>query len=243
MTNLKIDDEVLQKIVPGATITKSQVRDDYIEEVGGKYINGLSFNTWDHKFNTISADIASTPWLAEIPIDRHIWKTIGIFNTKNGTLYLVTSYANFIAVQHKIKKGKYSHYMYPLTINNDNSVEQLSLDGIGNDKAVAEERLKGAKKILGNAFNQLKRTIIITYEYFEDEAVNGLEILVDNNFNVIDKLVIPEYRSPSPDEGTTKYDNQEQSSEKQKSSRIVKWNANKTRRPITSEENDHVTSN
>lgn len=243
MTKFKIDDEVLRKIVPGATITKSQVRDDYMEEAGGEYINGLSFNTWDHRFNTISADIASTPGLVEIPIDRHIWKAIGVFNTKDSILYLVTSYANFIAVQRKIKKGKYSHYMYPLTINNDDSAEQLSLDGIGNNKVVAEERLREAKKILGDNFARLKRTIIITYDYFEDEAVNGLEILVDNNFSIIDRLTIPEYKSPSPDDDTTKRDNQEKSTEKQKSGRIVKWNANKTRRAITSEENNNVTSN
>ncbi|WP_332872110.1 DUF5986 family protein [Lactobacillus crispatus] len=76
-------------------MTKSQVRDDYMEEAGGEYINGLSFNTWDHRFNTISDDIASTPWLVEISIDRHIWKAIGVFNVKDGTLYLVTSYTNF----------------------------------------------------------------------------------------------------------------------------------------------------
>lgn len=243
MTKLKCDDEVLQKIVPGATITKSQVRDDYMEEAGGEYINGLSFNTWDHRFNTISADIASTSWLVEIPIDRHIWKAISIFNTKDGTLYLVTSYANFMSVQHKIKKGKYSHYMYSLTINNANTVEQLSLDGIGNDEARAEERLREAKEILGNNFARLKRTIIITYDYFEDEAVNGLENLVDNNFSIIDRLALPEYKSPSPDDDKTKRNNQEKSSEKQKSGRIVKWNANKIRRPITGEENNNGTSN
>ena len=87
MNIFKADDEVLRKIVPGATITKSQVRDDYMEEAGGEYINGLSFNTWDHRFNTISADIVSTPWLAEVSIDRHIWKAIGVFNVKDGTLY------------------------------------------------------------------------------------------------------------------------------------------------------------
>ena len=76
MEKLKRDDEVLRKIVPGATITKIEVKDDYTEEAGGKYINGLSFNVWDHRFNTISAAIASTPWLVEIPIDRHIWKAI-----------------------------------------------------------------------------------------------------------------------------------------------------------------------
>ena len=32
MNIFKADDEVLRKIVPGATITKSQVRDDYMEE-------------------------------------------------------------------------------------------------------------------------------------------------------------------------------------------------------------------
>ncbi|MCT0197679.1 hypothetical protein EFM06_08495 [Lactobacillus helveticus] len=243
MDKLKRDDEVLRKIVPGATITMIQVKDDYTEEVGGKYINGLSFNVWDHRFNTISAAIASTPWLAEIPIDRHIWKAIGVFNTKDGTLYLITSYANFIAVQRKIKKGKYSHYMYPLTINNAMPTEQLSLDGFENDNAIAEERLREAKKILGDDFTRLKRTIIITYDYFEDEAVNGLEILVDNNFSIIDRLVIPEYKSPSSDDGTTKYDNQEKFAEKQKSERIVKWNANKIRRPITGEENNNGTSN
>lgn len=243
MDKLKRDDEVLRKIVPGATITMIQVKDDYTEEVGGKYINGLSFNVWDHRFNTISAAIASTPWLAEIPIDRHIWKAIGVFNTKDGTLYLITSYANFIAVQRKIKKGKYSHYMYPLTINNATPTEQLSLDGFENDNAIAEERLREAKKILGDDFTRLKRTIIITYDYFEDEAVNGLEILVDNNFSIIDRLVIPEYKSPSSDDGTTKYDNQEKFAEKQKSDRIVKWNANKIRRPITGEENNNGTSN
>lgn len=243
MDKLKRDDEVLRKIVPGATITMIQVKDDYTEEVGGKYINGLSFNVWDHRFNTISAAIASTPWLAEIPIDRHIWKAIGVFNTKDGTLYLITSYANFIAVQRKIKKGKYSHYMYPLTINNATPTEQLSLDGFENDNAIAEERLKEVKKILGDDFTRLKRTIIITYDYFEDEAVNGLEFLVDNNFSIIDRLVIPEYKSPSSDDGTTKYDNQEKFAEKQKSDRIVKWNANKIRRPITGEENNNGTSN
>lgn len=243
MDKLKRDDEVLRRIVPGATVTMIQVKDDYTEEVGGKYINGLSFNVWDHRFNTISAAIASTPWLAEIPIDRHIWKAIGVFNTKDGTLYLITSYANFIAVQRKIKKGKYSHYMYPLTINNATPTEQLSLDGFENDNAIAEERLREAKKILGDDFTRLKRTIIITYDYFEDEAVNGLEILVDNNFSIIDRLVIPEYKSPSSDDGTTKYDNQEKFAEKQKSDRIVKWNANKIRRPITGEENNNGTSN
>ncbi|MCT3412747.1 DUF5986 family protein [Lactobacillus helveticus] len=243
MDKLKRDDEVLRRIVPGATVTMIQVKDDYTEEVGGKYINGLSFNVWDHRFNTISAAIASTPWLAEIPIDRHIWKAIGVFNTKDGTLYLITSYANFIAVQRKIKKGKYSHYMYPLTINNATPTEQLSLDGFENDNAIAEERLREAKKILGDDFTRLKRTIIITYDYFEDEAVNGLEILVDNNFSIIDRLVIPEYKSPSSDDSTTKYDNQEKFAEKQKSDRIVKWNANKIRRPITGEENNNGTSN
>lgn len=243
MDKLKRDDEVLRKIVPGATITMIQVKDDYTEEVGGKYINGLSFNVWDHRFNTISAAIASTPWLAEIPIDRHIWKAIGVFNTKDGTLYLITSYANFITVQRKIKKGKYSHYMYPLTINNATPTEQLSLDGFENDNAIAEERLREAKKILGDDFTRLKRTIIITYDYFEDEAVSGLENLVDNNFSIIDRLVIPEYKSPSSDDGTTKYDNQEKFAEKQKSDRIVKWNANKIRRPITGEENNNGTSN
>lgn len=33
MNIFKADDEVLWKIVPGATITKSQVRDDYMEEL------------------------------------------------------------------------------------------------------------------------------------------------------------------------------------------------------------------
>ena len=112
MNIFKADDEVLRKIVPGATITKSQVRDDYMEEAGGEYINGLSFNTWDHRFNTISDDIASTPWLVEISIDRNIWKAIGVFNVKDGTLYLVTSYTNFLVVQRKIQNGKYTHYMY-----------------------------------------------------------------------------------------------------------------------------------
>ena len=88
-----------------------------------------------------------------------------------------------------------------------------------------------------------KRTIIITYDYFEDAAVNGLEILVDNNFSIIDRLAIPEYESPSPDDDTIKHDNQEKSAEKQKSDRIVKWNANKIRRPITGEENNNGTSN
>lgn len=101
-----------------------------MEEAGGEYINGLSFNTWDHRFNTISDDIASTPWLVEISIDRHIWKAIGVFNVKDGTLYLVTSYTNFLVVQRKIQNGKYTHYMYPLTINNVASAEQLSLEGL-----------------------------------------------------------------------------------------------------------------
>lgn len=243
MNIFKADDEVLRKIVPGATITKSQVRDDYMEEAGGEYINGLSFNTWDHRFNTISADIVSTPWLAEVSIDRHIWKAIGVFNVKDGTLYLVTSYTNFLVVQRKIQNGKYTHYMYPLTINNGASAEQLSLDGIGNNKVVAEKRLKEAKKILGNDFTKLKRTIIITYDYFDDKAVNGLEILVDNNFNVVDEIVIPEYNSPSPDDDITRYDNQKNNVEGHKSDSIVKWNANKAKRPTTSEENNNVTSN
>ena len=243
MDKLKRDDEVLRRIIPGATIIKMQVMDDYTEEAGGKYINGLSFNVWDHRFNTISDAIASIPWLVEIPIDRYIWKAIGVFNTKDGTLYLITSYANFIAVQRKIKKGKYSHYMYPLTINNATTTEQLLLDGFENDDMIAEKRLKEAKKILGDDFTRLKRTIIITYDYFEDAAVNGLEILVDNNFSIIDRIAIPEYESPSSDDDTIKHDNQEKSAEKQKSDRIVKWNANKIRRPITGEENNNGTSN
>lgn len=133
--------------------------------------------------------------------------------------------------------------MYPLTINNVASAEQLSLEGIGNNKVVAEKRLKEAKKILGNDFTKLKITIIITYDYFDDEAVNGLEILVDNNFNLIDEIVIPEYKSPSPDDDTTRYDNQKNNVEGHKSDSIVKWNANKAKRPTTSEENNNVTSN
>lgn len=243
MNIFKADDEVLRKIVPGATITKSQVRDDYMEEAGGEYINGLSFNTWDHRFNTISADIVSTPWLAEVSIDRHIWKAIGVFNVKDGTLYLVTSYTNFLVVQRKIQNGKYTHYMYPLTINNGVSAEQLSLDGIGNNKVVAEKRLKEVKKILGNDFTKLKRTIIITYDYFDDKAVNGLEILVDNNFNVVDEIVIPEYNSPSPDDDTARYDNQKNNVEDHKSDSIVKWNDNKTKRSTRNKENNNGTSN
>lgn len=236
MIKLKLDDDVLRKIVPGATIPKFQVEDDYVVEAGGKYINGLPFNVWDRRFNTIADDIASTSWLVEVPIDRHIWKTIGIFNIKDGTLYLVTSYSNFLTVQSKIKNGKYTHYMYPLTINNDDSVEQLSLDGIEISEGVAKKRLKEAKKILGDNFSRLKRTIIITYDYFEEIAVNGVEILVDNNFNIIDKLSIPEYRSPSPDDNKTKQDNKEKLIKPKTSSSIVKWNANKIKRPIAGEE-------
>lgn len=126
--------------------------------------------------------------------------------------------------------------MYPLTINNDDSVEQLSLDGIEISEGVAKKRLKEAKKILGDNFSRLKRTIIITYDYFEEIAVNGVEILVDNNFNIIDKLSIPEYRSPSPDDNKTKQDNKEKLIKPKTSSSIVKWNANKIKRPIAGEE-------
>ena len=133
--------------------------------------------------------------------------------------------------------------MYPLTINNGVSAEQLSLDGIGNNKVVAEKRLKEVKKILGNDFTKLKRTIIITYDYFDDKAVNGLEILVDNNFNVVDEIVIPEYNSPSPDDDTTRYDNQKNSVEDHKSDSIVKWNDNKTKRSTRNKENNNGTSN
>lgn len=40
MNIFKADDEVLRKIVPGATITKSQVRDDYMEEAGENILMG-----------------------------------------------------------------------------------------------------------------------------------------------------------------------------------------------------------
>lgn len=36
--------------------------------------------------------------------------------------------------------------MYPLTINNVASAEQLSLEGIGNNKVVAEKEIKRSKE-------------------------------------------------------------------------------------------------
>ena len=133
--------------------------------------------------------------------------------------------------------------MYPLTINNATTAEQLSLDGFENDDAIAEKRLKEAKEILGDDFTRLKRTIIITYDYFEDAAVNGLEILVDNNFSVIDRLVIQNTNLLVPMMIRLNMITKKKSAEKQKSDRIVKWNANKIRRPITGEENNNGTSN
>lgn len=115
-TRIKRDDEVLRVVTPGLKITLSQIRDDYTVSAGGKYNNGLSGNVWDRRFNAVSAAIAPIKNLQEIPIDRHVWKTMGVFNEKDGTLYLFTSHKNFFIVQKKIQAGKFSHYMYPLTI-------------------------------------------------------------------------------------------------------------------------------
>lgn len=132
----------------------AEVKDDYIEATDGTYDNGLLRYVWDKRLNLLSKRIKLESNLKEIPIDRGIWKTMGIFNSKDKSLYLFTSHKNFCIVQKKIQEGYVSHYMYALTGCNPHVSEQLFIDGLEDRDKIKEWRIKEAKKILGDTFKK-----------------------------------------------------------------------------------------
>lgn len=241
-SGIQINNDFLRVVTPALKTPVGQIRDDYTTFAGGKYNNGVSEAIWDFRFNNISARISKIKFLHEIPIDRKIWKTMGVFNAIDGTLNLFTSRKNFFKIQKEIHSGKHSHYMYTLTASNPVVFKQLSFDGLEVNKD-DEQRLEEAKEILGDDFDLVKRTYIITYDYYEDAAVNGTIFLVDTEFNIIDRAAIPEYKATTPDDEdrSTKHENKK--AQKTKTDRIVKWNPNKTKRSTTSRESINDTSN
>lgn len=239
---IRVDNNFLRVVTPALKIFVDQIRDDYTTFVGGKYNNGLSEAIWDFRFNDLSARISKVENLLEIPIDRNIWKTMGVFNTENGTLNLFTSRNNFFKIQKEIQGGKHSHYMYALTASNPVISRQLSFDGLEDDTD-DEQRLEEAKEILGDNFNRVKRTYIITYDYYEDAAINGTIFLVDTDFNTIDTVAIPKYKAPTPDDEDKSIEHENKKVQEAKNDRLVNWNPNKTKRPTTNRESINDTSN
>ncbi|WP_288557568.1 DUF5986 family protein [uncultured Lactobacillus sp.] len=242
MEKIATDYELLKIITPALKIPVGQIRDDYAAFAGGKYDNGIPGSIWDRRFNEIASRISSIKKLHEIPIDRHIWKTMSVFNDKDSTLYLFTSRKNFFKIQKEIQDGKHSHYMYALTAANPVVSKQLSFDGLEDD-ADGEERLEEAKEILGDNFNRVKRTYIITYDYYEDAAVDGTIFLVDTEFNTIDRVAIPEFKAPTPEDEDRSTEHENKKVQEDKTDRIVKWNPNKTKRSTTNRESINDTSN
>lgn len=241
-SEIQIDNDFLRVVTPALKIVIDQIRDDYAAFAGGYYDNGLPWSIWDHRFNEVGSRISSIKCLHEIPIDRRIWKTMSVFNDKDGTLYLFTSRKNFFKIQKEIQGGKHSHYMYALTASNPVVVKQLSFDGLEDD-VDGEERLEEAKEILGDNFNRVKRTYIITYDYYEDAAVDGTIFLVDTEFNIIDRVTIPEYKAPTPEDESRSTEHENKKVQENKTDRIVKWNPNKTKRSTTNRESINDTSN
>lgn len=188
---LNFNNKYIRKILHVMKITKKDVKDDYRESISKTNHNGIDSAVWARRSDELEKQFFDCPEIEILHIKRTaIWQFDPVFDTKNGTIFLLFSDKNLNRIRNTyLKKGKSSHYTLSFLLKNEgifHKSEQLHFFSSNKEEIETEKerRKKDIQKMLGKNADNVKKVVMVSVTYINDTAIDAELLDYDSNFKL-----------------------------------------------------------
>lgn len=205
------------------SITTKDVEDDFRESISKTNDNGLPQNVWARRSDDLEKQFKDTTDIKVLHIKRtKLWQIDPVFDKSRGNLYLLFSDTNLNQIRRKyINKGASKHYSVSFLLKNEGILpkkEEIHLIPFTEKELSIEKdrRQKDVQQMLGDDAEKVKKVIIISVTYNDDEAIAAENLIFNFNFEICEQEDISDLLEISFNGDTNMNERTKQSSESNK---------------------------
>lgn len=176
------------------SITTKDVEDDFRESISKTNDNGLLQNVWARRSDDLEKQFKDTTDIKVLHIKRtKLWQIDPVLDKSRGNLYLLFSDTNLSQVRRKyINKGTSKHYSVSFLLKNEGILpkkEEIHLIPFTEKELSIEKdrRQKDVQQMLGDEAENVKKVIIISVTYNDDEAIAAEYLIFNFNFELCEQ--------------------------------------------------------
>lgn len=215
--------KINKKILHSMSITTKDVEDDFRESISKTNDNGLPQNVWARRSDDLEKQFKDTTDIKVLHIKRtKLWQIDPVFDKSRGNLYLLFSDTNLNQIRRKyINKGASKHYSVSFLLKNEGILpkkEEIHLIPFTEKELSIEKdrRQKDVQQMLGDDAEKVKKVIIISVTYNDDEAIAAENLIFNFNFEICEQEDISDLLEISFNGDTNMNERTKQSSESNK---------------------------